>query len=454
MARLDDFRPQMIFVSAGFDAHRDDELGQLGLVEADYAWITTQIKDVAVRHAQGRIVSCLEGGYNLEAARSQRRRPPARAAGMSRPFDPQELKELVIEFSRPGIVAELAILVGCLVAAWIVVRLIRGRSRPVGSVWFGNRIFDGVLFPAARARLRLRRAGRAGDGDQAGGVQDRDPDPAARSSSSASARASCVALPRRALGAHRRAQHLVAGLDRGRSLGHRRLADGSRRDGRRPLEGRQRQMTLRNVFEGAITAGIVLVLALWISAAIEKKLLYDRQRPRSVAAQDRRQCRPRVAALLRPAARVVGRGHRSHRSLVPRRRDRRRPRLRAAEDRRQLHQRLRHPRRAEPAHRRHGQGRYLRGSHHRHPHPLHHDPLAQRPRGDRPQRDADHDPGRELVARRSARAAPVERAGRLRQRRSRPAAEARAGDRRRGARHRRSRRPGSSSRRSPPTAWS
>jgi acetoin utilization deacetylase AcuC-like enzyme len=67
MARLDAFRPQMIFVSAGFDAHRDDELGQLGLVEADYAWITTQIKDVAARHAQGRIVSCLEGGYNLEA---------------------------------------------------------------------------------------------------------------------------------------------------------------------------------------------------------------------------------------------------------------------------------------------------------------------------------------------------------------------------------------------------
>jgi acetoin utilization deacetylase AcuC-like enzyme len=67
MARLDDFRPQMIFVSAGFDAHRDDELGQLGLVEADYAWITTRIKDVAAKHAQGRIVSCLEGGYNLDA---------------------------------------------------------------------------------------------------------------------------------------------------------------------------------------------------------------------------------------------------------------------------------------------------------------------------------------------------------------------------------------------------
>ncbi|SNS37346.1 Acetoin utilization deacetylase AcuC [Noviherbaspirillum humi] len=60
-------RPQLIFVSAGFDAHREDELGQMGLVEADYAWITQQLKDVAKQHAQGRIVSCLEGGYNLSA---------------------------------------------------------------------------------------------------------------------------------------------------------------------------------------------------------------------------------------------------------------------------------------------------------------------------------------------------------------------------------------------------
>ncbi|MCB1994731.1 MAG: histone deacetylase family protein [Burkholderiaceae bacterium] len=64
---LEAFRPQMIFISAGFDAHREDDLGQLGLVEDDYAWITTQLKAVADRHAQGRIVSCLEGGYALSA---------------------------------------------------------------------------------------------------------------------------------------------------------------------------------------------------------------------------------------------------------------------------------------------------------------------------------------------------------------------------------------------------
>ncbi len=67
MPRLEEFKPEMIFISAGFDAHRDDDLGQLGLVEQDYAWITQRIKDVAKRHAQGRIVSSLEGGYNLDA---------------------------------------------------------------------------------------------------------------------------------------------------------------------------------------------------------------------------------------------------------------------------------------------------------------------------------------------------------------------------------------------------
>ena len=65
--RLEAFRPEMIFVSAGFDAHREDDLGQLGLVEADYEWITQGLMAVADRHAQGRIVSCLEGGYNLQA---------------------------------------------------------------------------------------------------------------------------------------------------------------------------------------------------------------------------------------------------------------------------------------------------------------------------------------------------------------------------------------------------
>ena len=57
----------MIFISAGFDAHRDDEMASLGLMESDYAWVTRQIVNAAERSADGRIVSTLEGGYNLEA---------------------------------------------------------------------------------------------------------------------------------------------------------------------------------------------------------------------------------------------------------------------------------------------------------------------------------------------------------------------------------------------------
>jgi len=64
---LHGFAPQMIFISAGFDAHRDDDMASLGLVESDYAWVTEQIVNVAERYAQGRIVSTLEGGYNLGA---------------------------------------------------------------------------------------------------------------------------------------------------------------------------------------------------------------------------------------------------------------------------------------------------------------------------------------------------------------------------------------------------
>jgi acetoin utilization deacetylase AcuC-like enzyme len=67
LPRLEAFQPEMIFISAGFDAHREDDLGQLGLVEADYTWMTHRIKDIANKYAKGRIVSSLEGGYNLSA---------------------------------------------------------------------------------------------------------------------------------------------------------------------------------------------------------------------------------------------------------------------------------------------------------------------------------------------------------------------------------------------------
>jgi acetoin utilization deacetylase AcuC-like enzyme len=64
---LHDFKPQMIFISAGFDAHKEDDLAQMRLVEDDYTWMTQQIVEIAKLYAGGRIVSCLEGGYNLSA---------------------------------------------------------------------------------------------------------------------------------------------------------------------------------------------------------------------------------------------------------------------------------------------------------------------------------------------------------------------------------------------------
>ena len=63
---LDAFQPELIFISAGFDAHRDDDLAQLGWTTADYAWITHWLTRESMRHCQGRIVSVLEGGYSLE----------------------------------------------------------------------------------------------------------------------------------------------------------------------------------------------------------------------------------------------------------------------------------------------------------------------------------------------------------------------------------------------------
>ncbi len=64
---LEAHRPQLIFISAGFDAHREDPLAGLKFVEADYAWVTRELIAVAERHAGGRVVSMLEGGYALSA---------------------------------------------------------------------------------------------------------------------------------------------------------------------------------------------------------------------------------------------------------------------------------------------------------------------------------------------------------------------------------------------------
>ena len=64
---LERFRPEMVFVSAGFDAHRDDDMADLNFVDDDFRWISEQIAGVAERFAEGRIVSTLEGGYDLHS---------------------------------------------------------------------------------------------------------------------------------------------------------------------------------------------------------------------------------------------------------------------------------------------------------------------------------------------------------------------------------------------------
>ena len=64
---LDDFKPELLLISAGFDAHQADPLANLNLTTEDFAWATEQICDVADKHAGGRVVSTLEGGYDLGA---------------------------------------------------------------------------------------------------------------------------------------------------------------------------------------------------------------------------------------------------------------------------------------------------------------------------------------------------------------------------------------------------
>jgi acetoin utilization deacetylase AcuC-like enzyme len=67
MPALERFKPQLVFVSAGFDAHREDPLAYLNLEDEDYRWVTERLVEVANKHAQGRVVSTLEGGYNTQA---------------------------------------------------------------------------------------------------------------------------------------------------------------------------------------------------------------------------------------------------------------------------------------------------------------------------------------------------------------------------------------------------
>jgi acetoin utilization deacetylase AcuC-like enzyme len=66
LPRLESFGPDLVIISAGFDAHMRDPLANLNFVEADFTWATQKLMDLADRRADGRVVSVLEGGYDLE----------------------------------------------------------------------------------------------------------------------------------------------------------------------------------------------------------------------------------------------------------------------------------------------------------------------------------------------------------------------------------------------------
>ncbi len=192
---------------------------------------------------------------------------------MIRPFDSRELDELFAELFRPGAIAELGILAGCLVFAWIVVRLIRGRNRPVQSVWFGNRIFDGVLFPVlALAFAYAARVVLAGEIKPAV-FKVAIPILVSLVLIRLSVRVLERAFP--AVGWVRVVERSISWLA---WIGVVLWITGvspmvlDAMDEVRWKVGTG-TMSLRNVFEGGITAGVVLVLALWISAAVERKLL-------------------------------------------------------------------------------------------------------------------------------------------------------------------------------------
>ncbi len=192
---------------------------------------------------------------------------------MIRSFDVKAFDELVVALTQPGAIAELGILAACLLLAWLVVFLIRGRSRPVASVWFGNQIFDGVLFPVLALSLAF----------------------AARTALAATIRPAVfkVAIPIlislvvirlsvRVLSRTFPSVSWVRTVERSISwlawigvvlwvTGVSPMVLDAMDDVHWKIG--TANVTLRNLLEGTITAGIVMVLALWISAGIERKLL-------------------------------------------------------------------------------------------------------------------------------------------------------------------------------------
>ena len=217
---------------------------------------------------------------------------------MAGTFTTDDLNDLLGSLTQPGAVTELGVLAGCLALAWAIVRLLRGKESPEGSIWFGKRIFDGVLFPMIALALAF----------------------AAKLVLHATVKAAVfklavpmlislfvIRLSVRVLRVTFPDLRWVRILERSISwvawiavvlwvtgvlpIMMDAMDDVSWKMG----SGR---MTLRNVVEGSLTAGIVMMLALWISAAIEKKLLHGTGNTLSI--------RKMAANLVRAALILIG----------------------------------------------------------------------------------------------------------------------------------------------------
>ena len=209
-----------------------------------------------------------------------------------------QVNELLTSLTQASALTELAVLLGCLFVAWGVVRLLRGRELPEGSIWFGRRIVDGVFFPvlalafAYGAKLAL-----------AGSVK-----PAVfKLAVPILISLVVIRISVRVLGVTFPSARWVRTIERSISwlawiavalwvTGLLPLMMDAMDDVKWKIGAGH--ITLRNVVEGSLTAGVVLVLALWISAAIEKQLLRGTGNTLSV--------RKMVATIVRTALLLVG----------------------------------------------------------------------------------------------------------------------------------------------------
>ena len=194
---------------------------------------------------------------------------------MTRAFDRRELDELVVSLTQPGAVAELGVLAVCLLAAWLVVRLIQGRRAAPGSILFGERVIDGVLFPVLA--LAFAFAARIGLEATIKPAVFRVAIPILLSL--VVIRLIVRVLTRTLPGVPwvRTVERSISWLAwiavvlwlTGVLPGMLEAMDGVR------WKMGAAQVSLRNIVEGTITAGIVLVIALWVSAVLERRLLVN-----------------------------------------------------------------------------------------------------------------------------------------------------------------------------------